>query len=142
MGSLKPRSAVGRLPMDFASSSTRTPRNRDDFCADIDPMLRPASSPDVQWEAMQALTFMKNELGILDEDGVRDLVRYLGLDALKAEPAIPAPPASPSSVPCPQCPGRIGEPCISAKSGKPWNGYHTSRRRKANQEQQEKGAAA
>lgn len=138
MGSHKPRSAVGRLPMDFATSSPRTPRNRDDFCADIDPMLAVTGGEDVQWDAMRGLTCFEQR-GKLDHDAVRLLVLMLGLDALKAKPAPPAPPAPPSSVPCPECPGRIGEPCISAKSGKPWNGYHTARRRKANQE---KGAAA
>ena len=59
--------------------------------------------------------------------GAADLVDVLGLGARTVRPAV----VSPSSVPCPQCTSRIGQPCIAAKSGQPWNGYHRGRQRRA-----------
>jgi len=66
----------------------------------------------------------RRALEVLASYDALDLADALGLSGERSRP----PAVSASSVPCLT---GIGQPCIAAKSGQPWNGYHRGRQRRA-----------
>ena len=87
------------------------------------------NAPEIRFDAVRAVTHEHQSRPETPETltDARLVLDMLGLLEQSARPVS----VSPSSVPCPQCLTGIGQPCIAAKTGQPWNGYHRSRQRQA-----------
>jgi hypothetical protein len=117
----KPRSKADRIPVSYSGSDPAQTSPSNDFTGGGAELHIPLLSPDER-EARNAAAVRY----LLRRDAA-DLIDVLGLGAPSARPVrVPA-----SSVPCPQCKAPIGSPCVSEKTGHPFNGWHRGRSRRA-----------
>jgi hypothetical protein len=121
--SRKPQGKVERIPVDYPGSDPArhqmSPSN--DFTGKGSELVIPALPPGVREERDAAA------VRGLRRRGAEDLIDVLGLGVPEPRPVR----VSATSVPCPQCKAPIGSPCVSEKTGHPFNGWHRGRSRRA-----------